>query len=82
MRVHRFRMRLMRFQYTISHVPGKELITADALSRVPIFDENVELESEVSAYVSLVMNSLPATERRLAEIRMEQDQDEVCAQIK
>ena len=28
------------------------------------------------------MNSLPATEKRLAEIRMKQDQDEVCAKIK
>lgn len=56
-------MRLMRFQYAISHIPGKELITADALSRAPVSEENVELESEVSAYVSLVTNSLLATER-------------------
>ena len=30
-RVH-FRIRLMRFDYSISHVPGKSLHTADALS--------------------------------------------------
>ena len=28
-RIQRFRMRLMRFRYSISHVPGKDLITAD-----------------------------------------------------
>ena len=32
LRVQRFRMRLMRFQFSISHVPGESLITADALS--------------------------------------------------
>ena len=32
LRVQRFRMRLMRFQFSISLVPGKSLITADALS--------------------------------------------------
>ena len=32
-RVLRFHLRLIRFAYSISHVPGKELNTADALSR-------------------------------------------------
>ena len=31
-RVQRFCMCLMRFQYSISHIPGKDLATADALS--------------------------------------------------
>ena len=31
-RILRFRMRLMRFNFTIAHVLGKSLITADALS--------------------------------------------------
>ena len=35
-RVQRFRLRLMRFTYTIVHVPGKNLCTADALSRSPV----------------------------------------------
>ena len=35
-RILRFRLRLMRFNYTICHVPGKELCTADALSSAPV----------------------------------------------
>ena len=35
-RVHRFRIRLMSFSYSIVYVPGKALSTADALSRAPI----------------------------------------------
>ena len=34
-RILRFRLRLARFDYTIQHVPGKLLCTADALSRAP-----------------------------------------------
>ena len=34
-RVQRFKMRLMRYSFTISHVAGKSLTTADALSRAP-----------------------------------------------
>ena len=35
-RILRFRLHLMQFDYSISHVPGKELYTADALSHSPI----------------------------------------------
>ena len=31
-RIVRFRLRLARFEYDISHTPGKQLITADAVS--------------------------------------------------
>ena len=34
-RILRFRLRMMRFEYSIVHVPGKYLYTADALSRAP-----------------------------------------------
>ena len=35
-RIQRFRMRLLRFDFTISHVPGKSLMTADTLSRASL----------------------------------------------
>ena len=43
-RIQHFRMRLMLFLFTISYVPGKHLIAADALSRAPItsFPESEE----------------------------------------
>ena len=33
LREQRFQMKLMRFDFSISHIPGKELITNDAVSR-------------------------------------------------
>ena len=36
LRVQRFRMRMMRFVFTIHHVPRKDLLVADALSRAPV----------------------------------------------
>lgn len=83
-RVQRFKMRLMRFSFGISHVPGKSLITADALSRAPIRTSSTEerqFSDEVEAYVSLIVNSLPATENRLQVIKKRQEEDAVCKRV-
>lgn len=58
-RVQRFRMRMMRFTYSISHVPGKSLYTADTLSWAPLvrpLDRDEEkLEADVPAYVDSIV---------------------------
>ena len=69
-------MRLKRYMYSITHVPGKDLATADALYRAP--REQPDTKAEMPAHVSLVVSNIPATERRLSEIRESQRQDEVC----
>ena len=84
LRVQRFRMRLMRYRFTIYHVPGKSLITADALSRAPASDPTDGdhlLRDEVEAYVDIVLQSIPATEKRLDEIHTHQDKDEIIRQM-
>ena len=65
-RIQHFRMRLMHFLFTISYVPGKHLITADALSRAPItsFPESEEeLHKSVDMYVCAILSTLPAIYR-------------------
>ena len=34
-RVQRFRLRMLRYHFTISHIPGKDLVIGDMLSRAP-----------------------------------------------
>ena len=81
-RVQRYRLRMMRFSFTIAHRPGKELIIADALSRSPSQDstdpDSDLLHQEADAFVQMVMQSLPATENRIKQIRECQQQDETC----
>ena len=57
----RFRLRMMKFDYTIQHVPGKFLYTVDALSRAPIrgtptLDE-IASQQEVVFIDSLILRS-------------------------
>ena len=79
-------MRLMRYSNQIVHVPGKDLISADALFRAPthrqLTEDEKELNEELNVYVSQIVHNLPGTEHRLMEVRLQQDEDEVCRKLK
>ena len=57
------------------HVPGKNLHTADTLSRAPVSKgDDDSLQEEVEAFVNgVVEHSLPATEQRLNTYRCAQE---------
>lgn len=83
-RVQRFKMRMMRYTFTISHVPGSDLKIADTLSRAPVCTSSAEdqsLQRETAAYANLVVESIPASEQRLQEMLELQQQDPVCQQL-
>ena len=85
-RVQRFRLRMMRFNFTISHVPGKQLAIADMLSRLPIElpdtdDVDYQLELESQAFVNNVIETLSASEQQLQRIKDSQQRDRVCKQV-
>ena len=79
-RILRFRLRLMRFNYSISHVPGKELYTADALSRAPITVKEVD-DHQTELFINAIVSSLPASADRLQEYRAAQQADNHCQQL-
>ena len=64
-----------------SHVAGKELCTADTLSRAPVCNpdpQSEQLQNDDTAYINLVIDHLPATENRLVEIQKAQEEDPIC----
>ncbi|KAG1682227.1 hypothetical protein GQR58_011230 [Nymphon striatum] len=62
-----------------------ELYVADTLSRAPstltLNTKDSELTEETGAYVNLVLNNMPASDRRLQQIREHQLEDELCCQL-
>ena len=85
-RVLRFRLRLMRFSYSIQHVPGKLLYTADTLSRVPmrgkdIDPQTLEKQSEVESFIATIISHLPASQHRFQVYQKAQAADLVCSRI-
>uniref|UniRef100_A0A8C7WMF3 Gypsy retrotransposon integrase-like protein 1 n=2 Tax=Oryzias sinensis TaxID=183150 RepID=A0A8C7WMF3_9TELE len=84
-RIQRFKMRLMRYSYSISHVPGKSLWTADMLSRAPLLNnetpDDKELLEDTNIYVDRIMENLPASTFYLDHLKQELQQDSVCARV-
>ena len=86
LRVQRFRLRLMRYSYDISYVPGKNLHTADALSRAPIENDHRDEDfgEEVETYVKSVMYGLEcnvASTAMMTRNKQAYQEDPVCAQV-
>ena len=75
-RCQRLLMRLMKFNVEAVHVPGKQLIVADTLSRNPLREcGESDTEHKVKAYVQGVISTRPITADRLDNIREATSQD-------
>uniref|UniRef100_A0A1A8CXN4 Gypsy retrotransposon integrase-like protein 1 n=1 Tax=Nothobranchius kadleci TaxID=1051664 RepID=A0A1A8CXN4_NOTKA len=85
-RIQRFRLRLMRYSYTISHIPGKEILTADALSRAPVDHDpdskaTAELLEDTNIYVEEIVKCMPATPSYITQLREQLKTDSICSDV-
>lgn len=82
-RVLRFRLRLARFDYDVTHVPGKLMYTADTLSRAPLAlsDKDSTLQEQADTLAELHVAHLPASKQRLDHYRHSQVADPVCSAV-
>ena len=74
----------MRFAPTVVHVPGKDQITANALSRAPVDgpdSQDATLVNNVEAFTAQTLDLLPASQKKLLEIRDAQREDAILRQV-
>ena len=84
LRVLRFRLRLTRFDYTIAHIPGMYLYTANTLSRAP--SKTVECvyedDKDVEIFVETLVEQLPVSKERIEQFRKAQKDDySICSTV-
>ena len=51
LRCQRLLMRLMRFKAKAEHVPGKQLVISDTLSRIPLSGQSSDTEEVIKTFV-------------------------------
>ena len=76
-RCQRLLMRLMRFSITAKYVPGKELTVANALSRTPLENQEIQdTEQEILVHVEATLETKPVSPQKLTQIKQETTTDE------
>ena len=77
LRCQRLLMRMMRFKVKAEHVPGKELVVADTLSRNPLAvpSQTSDTEDDVKAYVDAAEMVRPASHEKLEQIKYSTSSD-------
>ena len=83
-RVQRFRLRLMRYSFTISHVAGKDLAIADALSHAPVSEPTADdllLQKATNTFIDFTMEYHPKSDMGIQQIRRQQEVDAVIKQV-
>lgn len=79
MRIQRLMLRLQKYSLEVSFTQGKFMYTSDALSRaydLTMIPEDHSGEAEVDAYVDFIMHSIPVSDRKMEEIRLETSKDQ------
>ena len=84
-RIQRFRLRLMRFNPEVVHVPGKNQITADALSRAPVgrpTPADIHFVGATAEMGRQAIQALPASSQKLQAVRQAQKADSVLTEVR
>ncbi|KAL5506010.1 hypothetical protein EMCRGX_G007569 [Ephydatia muelleri] len=82
--VLRFRLRLMHYSYSITHIPGKLFYTADTLSRAPATNSTkdlIYLQEEAEVFIDSAIQCLPTTGEKLKKFSASQTSDAVYSQL-
>ena len=83
-RIQRMKMTLLPCTFTAEHVKGTTLKDADALSRAPTEQPSHEdqiAEREIINLVNLVVQTMPATDKKLNDIRHRTKYDQELQQL-
>ncbi len=68
----------MKYDLQAKHVPGKDMLVSDALSRSPMDTESTSTTaSDVERYVKMIETSLPALDAKKGAIRQATSKDSV-----
>ena len=74
-RLHRLKMRMMRYFFEVIYVPGKNLVIAVTLSRALVEEADNDLQDLVKGHVAMITATLPASDAMLQRIKTATSQD-------
>ena len=80
-RLQRFLLRLKKYQFSLQYVSGKQMHVAGALSRAHL-SKTSEGEDEVECQVHLLVQNLPISDEKTAELRKKIEKNETMHNLR
>ncbi|XP_048236731.1 uncharacterized protein K02A2.6-like [Haliotis rufescens] len=74
-RLQRMMLQLQKYDLTVEHRPGKEIVVADTLSRKSVPDTYPHLSEGMDAHVHMIVSNVPVSEKRMEDIRRATEAD-------
>ena len=83
-RIQRFYLRLLKYDFSFEHKPGKQMAVSDALSRASLLETSEsEIDAEdMAAYVHSITDKLPISEEKLRKMQIETNKDSTLQTLK
>ena len=81
-RIQRMRLKLQKYDFTLSYTPGKHMYVADSLSRAHGNEEpKTDIETEVKVSVDAVIENIQMSKQKLQDIVSETREDPVMQKL-
>jgi hypothetical protein len=71
----------MRYDFDITYTPGKNLVTANVLSRQPLGHQDPNLEQDLQLHVNHIISFLPTSATRLQDVLNAQQSNTTILQV-
>ena len=81
-RIQRFMLKLQKYQFSLRHVPGKQIPVADALSRAYLPYQVSSASAKADMQVHLLLSSLPVTSEKYGNLKKETADDKLMSGLK
>ena len=81
-RLQRLKLRLSRFDYHITYVPGKEHYVPDAMSRAPVEKVCTFMADKLQIYEAFCVKNMPVSANLMERVIQEQKSDPVLTRLR
>ena len=83
LRIQRFFLRLQRYDFSFEYNAGSTMKVSDCLSRAPLTERHPEIsENDMKYFIHSIISSLPVSNRKWNELKIETARDETLCQLK
>lgn len=81
-RIQRLRLSLEKYDIKVEHIPGKDMSTADALSRASVNSVGLDIDDQIEEHAQELIEAVAVADVRREEIKRKYEEDNTMIQLR